>query len=114
MADPKIKPRKEVTDEELIQLAQIGASYKEMAQWFGTTDAWLHNNKSHIIDEAKSGLKVKLRKRQLDIAFDPHDPKSCTMCIFLGKTMLGQREVSEVVNKTDLPSSSDFDLTDAN
>jgi hypothetical protein len=112
MANPKIKPKKEVTDEELIQLAQIGATYEEMAKFFGTTPTWLYNNKSAIIDEAKSELKVKLRKRQLEVAFDSSDPKSCTMLIFLGKTMLGQRETVEVVN-ANLPSTESFDLTDA-
>jgi hypothetical protein len=34
------------------------------------------------------------------------------MLIFLGKTMLGQRETVEVVN-ANLPSTESFDLTDA-
>jgi hypothetical protein len=112
MADPRIKPRKEVTDEELTQLAKLGCTYEEMAAFYGTTPSWLHNNKSDIITAAKSDLKVRLRKRQLDVAFDDSDPKSCTMLIFLGKTMLGQRETVEVVN-ANLPSTESFDLTDA-
>lgn len=100
MANPTTKPGKEIDDDVLIMLSSYYTTYEELAAHFKTTVTWLHNNKREVIERGRTETKVKLRKKQLQIAFDDTHPRQPMMLTFLGKAILGQRETSEVVNIT--------------
>jgi hypothetical protein len=102
MANPTTKPGKPIDDTVLAKLAGYGASYDELASLFQTTKTWLYNNKREIIEDGKNAMKIKLRQKQLQIAFNDTHKGQTTMLIFLGKVILGQQEPEKTVNvKTD-------------
>jgi hypothetical protein len=100
----------DIKDEDLLNLAEIGATYEEMAKFFKTTPTWLSNNKRELIDLGRTNMHLKLRRKQLQIANDDTHKSQHVMLIFLGKAILGQREISEVINRTDLPPAKEFEM----
>jgi hypothetical protein len=90
MADEKKvgRPKIEIDEELLYKLATIHCTMKEMVDIMGVSKDTLKNNFSHIIDKGKSDGKMRLRRKQVEVAMSGNH----TMLIWLGKQMLGQSE----------------------
>lgn len=108
MADDKKKsvgrPKIEIDEELLYKLATIHCTMKEMVDIMGVSQDTLKRNYAHIIDKGKSDGKMRLRRKQIEVAMQGNH----TMLIWLGKQMLGQSE--NPVNSDDtkiLPWSDD-------
>lgn len=91
MSDEKKKvgrPKIEIDEELLYKLATIHCTMKEMVDIMGVSKDTLKNNFSHIIDKGQSEGKMRLRRKQVEVAMSGNH----TMLIWLGKQMLGQSE----------------------
>jgi hypothetical protein len=98
------RPKIEIDEELLYKLATIHCTMKEMVDIMGVSQDTLKRNFAHIIDKGKSDGKMRLRRKQVEVAMSGNH----TMLIWLGKQMLGQSE--SPVNdddKTILPWSDD-------
>ena len=107
MADEKKKvgrPKIEIDEELLYKLATIHCTMKEMVDIIGVSEDTLKRNFAGIIDKGKADGKMRLRRKQVEVAMSGNH----TMLIWLGKQMLGQSEspMSED-DKTILPWSDD-------
>ena len=78
-----IVPPTEVED-----LAQIGCTDREIADWFGITDSALRRNFVDELTKGRTFLKQRLRKAQLQTALSGN----ATLLIWLGKNILLQQE----------------------
>jgi hypothetical protein len=108
MADEKKsvgRPKIEIDEELLYKLAQIHCTMREMVDIMGVSQDTLKRNYAHIIDKGKSEGKMRLRRKQIEVAMSGNH----TMLIWLGKQMLGQSEspTNEDDNKI-LPWSDDI------
>lgn len=72
-------------------MAGVGAQTKEIAEFLGVSTDTIERRCQRELDRARAGMKVKLRKRQWDIAMGV-DRMATTMCIWLGKQVLGQTD----------------------
>ena len=90
MADEKKvgRPKIEIDEELLYKLAQIHCTMNEMVDIMGVSKDTLKRNYAHIIDKGKSEGKMRLRRKQVEVAMSGNH----TMLIWLGKQMLGQSE----------------------
>lgn len=98
------RPKIEIDEELLYKLATIHCTMREMVDIMGVSQDTLKRNFAHIIDKGKSDGKMRLRRKQVEVAMSGNH----TMLIWLGKQMLGQSE--SPVNdddKTILPWSDD-------
>lgn len=99
------RPKKEIDEELLLKLAQLHCSMTEMADILGVSKDLLNRRFKSIIDKGKSQTKMKLRRKQIEVAMSGNH----TMLIWLGKNMLGQSDTpmqDEEVNI--LPWSDDI------
>ena len=83
------RPKVVVDEELLLKLASIHCTMKEMVDILGVSEDTLKNRFSGIIDKGKSTGKMRLRRKQMEVALEDGNP---TMLIFLGKAMLGQSD----------------------
>ena len=100
------RPRKEIDEELLYKLALIHCSLIEMADIVGVSQDTLKRRYAHIIAKGKSEGKMKLRRKQIEVAMSGNH----TMLIWLGKQMLGQSDSptpEETINI--LPWTDDLD-----
>jgi hypothetical protein len=98
------RPKIEIDEELLYKLATIHCTMKEMVDILGVSQDTLKRNFAHIIAKGKSDGKMRLRRKQVEVAMSGNH----TMLIWLGKQMLGQAETP--VNTDDakiLPWSDD-------
>ena len=93
-----------VVPKDVYELASIGCTDREIAQWFDCDENTLRYNFSDILAKGREDLKHSLRRAQLKLALSGN----AVMLIWLGKQMLGQ---SDQPNNTDadkiLPWSDD-------
>lgn len=87
--DKKVIPPEQVQD-----LASIGCTDRDVANFFGIDENTLRYNFSDYLIKGREELKVSLRRAQLKLALGGN----ATMLIWLGKNILGQ---------TDNPVNSD-------
>jgi len=87
--DKKVIPPEQVQD-----LASIGCTDRDVANFFGVDENTLRYNFSDYLIKGREELKVSLRRAQLKLALGGN----ATMLIWLGKNILGQ---------TDNPINSD-------
>lgn len=98
------RPRKEIDEELLYKLAQIHCTMKEMVDIIGVSEDTLKRRFAHIIAKGKSEGKMRLRRKQIEVAMSGNH----TMLIWLGKQMLGQSESPvQDEDKSILPWSDD-------
>ena len=91
MADEKKKvgrPKIELDEELLYKLATIHCTMNEMVDIMGVSQDTLKRNFAHIINKGKADGKMRLRRKQVEVAMSGNH----TMLIWLGKQMLGQSE----------------------
>ena len=98
------RPKIELDEELLYKLATIHCTMKEMVDILGVSQDTLKRNFAHIIAKGKSDGKMRLRRKQVEVAMSGNH----TMLIWLGKQMLSQSD--SPVNTDDtkiLPWSDD-------
>jgi len=85
---PFLKP-----DEELIKkLSSIHCTMNEISSMVGVSVDTLENNYSDLIKEARDKGRASLRRMQYEAA----QQGNTTMLVWLGKQLLGQKDVSRV------------------
>ena len=77
-----------VPPQEVEDLAQIGCSDLEIADWFGITDSTLRYNFTDELTKGRTFLKQRLRRAQLQTALSGN----ATLLIWLGKNILLQSD----------------------
>ena len=80
------RPKKEVDEELLYKLAQIHCTMREMSDIVGVSQDTLKRRYADLIDKGKSEGKMRLRRKQVEVAMSGNH----TMLIWLGKQLLGQ------------------------
>lgn len=90
MADEKKvgRPKIEIDEELLYKLATIHCTMKEMVDIIGVSEDTLKRNFAGIIDKGKAEGKMRLRRKQIEVAMQGSAP----MLIWLGKNMLNQSD----------------------
>lgn len=83
-----------VDPDEIVKLAAIGCTDREIAEWVGITESTLRYNFNSELIKGKGQLVQSLRKAQIRTALEGN----ATMLVWLGKNILGQ---------TDNPLNSD-------
>jgi len=95
-----------VDPEEVVRLARMWCSYKEMAEWFGIHADTLKFNFHAEIAMGRAQTKQALRKKQIDLALSGDK----TMLIWLGKNILGQSDdPNESAMNAPLPWTDELD-----
>ena len=82
------RPKKKIDTDLLYKLAQIHCIMKEMVDIIGVSEDTLKRNYAGIIDKGKAQGKMRLRRKQIEVAMQGN----AALLIFLGKAMLGQSE----------------------
>ena len=82
----------DIDEEQVKKLAIIGASNREMGDWFGCDGDTIGRRFADVIAKAKASTYARLRKKQLDMALDGDR----TMLVWLGKQMLKQTDTPTV------------------
>jgi hypothetical protein len=77
-----------VDPEEIVKLAAIGCTDREIAEWVGITESALRYNFNSELIKGKGQLIQSLRKAQIRTALDGNP----TMLVWLGKNILGQSD----------------------
>lgn len=88
------RPKKEIDEKLLEQLASIQCSLAEMASIMDCHPDTLRDNFSTVIDKGRESGKMSLRRKQFSVALSGN----VTMLIWLGKQYLGQDDKNPVVS----------------
>ena len=86
-------------------MAAVGATDTEIGDFVGCTADTIANRFSDLLTKARSGMRLRLRQAQLKAAL----AGDRTMLVWLGKTMLGQKETT-VTETRDVTKLSDEEL----
>jgi len=87
-------PAKDVIDEEEVrQLAAIGATKQEIANFYGVSRDTIRRHFKDAVDKGHQDVKLSIRRAQIKNAVTNG---SNTMLIWLGKQLLGQVDKQEV------------------
>jgi hypothetical protein len=92
-----------VPPRDVYELAAIGCTDREIAQWFDVDENTLRYNFSEILAKGREDLKHSLRRAQLKLALSGN----AVMLIWLGKNLLGQSD-----NPTDSQANTPLPWTD--
>ena len=82
------RPKKDLDAEQVYKLALMHCTMQEMADFFKVDVKTLRNNYSQEITKGKAEGKIRLRKKQFEVA----ERGNCSMLIWLGKQVLGQSD----------------------
>lgn len=77
-----------VVPKDVYELAAMGCSDREIAQWFDVDEDTLRYTFTPIIAKGREDLKHSLRRAQIKLALSGN----AVMLIWLGKNILGQQE----------------------
>jgi hypothetical protein len=77
-----------VVPKDVYELAALGCSDREIAQWFDINEDTLRYNFADIMQKGREDLKHSLRRAQIKLALSGN----AVMLIWLGKNILGQQE----------------------
>ena len=91
------RPKAKIDAEQVVSLAKLGATVKEIADFFHVSDATINNRFQNELYEGRAQLKISLRKAQIQGAL----AGNATLLIWLGKNLLGQQETPTVVATND-------------
>jgi hypothetical protein len=86
-----------ITDKEVLDLARLHCTYKEIADFFDLPVETLKYQFRDLIIKGKEETKQALRKAQLKAALSGN----VTMLIWLGKNILGQEETPTNIDNTE-------------
>jgi hypothetical protein len=90
------RPKLEIDPEEVEKLAMMHCTNVEIASFFGCDEGTIRKRFSDIIAKGKDKGKITLRRYQFQMA-----KNNCTMAIWLGKQILGQRD-QQIENNNEL------------
>ena len=90
--------RVNLDEDQVLKLAEIGMTHKEIAHFFGCSVTTITNRYSGIIRNGHSVMKEGLRRQQLRTAMSGNP----TLLIWLGKQMLGQTDVQKIEQTTNV------------
>jgi len=96
------RPKLEIPDTKVEQLASYGCSNKEIAEYFECDESTIRKRFSVYLTKGRASGKIRLRQFQWKSAEDGN----VTMQIWLGKQILGQMDRQEVITN-ELPSGFD-------
>ena len=97
------RPVKEIDEDLLYKLAQIHCTMKEMVDIIGVSEDTLKRRYAGIIDKGKAEGKMRLRRKQIEVAMSGNP----AMLIFFGKCLLSQSENPVAEQDKILPWSDD-------
>lgn len=86
--------QKVVPPDEVIALAKLHCTYKEMSDFFGINVETLKYNFSDLIAKGRAETKQALRKAQIKLALNGN----ATMLVWLGKNMLNQSDTGDTTS----------------
>jgi hypothetical protein len=89
------RPRKEVDEDKLEQLASLGLSNAEIASVLDCCPDTIERNYRETLDWGRNKRNASLRRKQYEIAIAGNP----TMLIWLGKQFLGQSDKNELSGK---------------
>jgi hypothetical protein len=93
---PKVgRPLADIDVEKLRQMARMGCSQSEIAQFFRVDRSTISRRFATEYEQARAECKIFIRRNQMKRAEEGSD----AMLIHLGKHLLGQREKSKVAVK---------------
>lgn len=99
-----------IPPEQVEDLAQLGCSNKEIANFYGVNEATLARNFVNELTKGREVLKQRLRRAMLENAI-VH--KNAAVQIFLAKNMLGMSDSGMATDDAKvLPFSDDDDIKD--
>jgi hypothetical protein len=82
-------PRLKIEVEQVVALAKLGATSKEMAAFFHCSEQTIEQRFGEQMKEGKSQMKLSLRRAQLKVAIENENP---ALLIWLGKQYLKQTD----------------------
>lgn len=92
---PAGRPRKQLNENQIFELASIHCTDNEMAAVLDCDVDTLRDNYSAIIQKGRETGKMSLRRAQFKIALS-NDKNALGMLIWLGKQLLEQHEKSTI------------------
>lgn len=109
---PTGRPRKEIDQEQFEKLCALHCTQAEICGFFDITEKTLakwcketyNETFSQVFKSKSEAGKISLRRYQFELA-----KKSATMAIFLGKNILGQKDV--IVNETEGEKKEEHNIT---
>ena len=90
------RPLKKIDEQQVYELAKIQCSYQEMAAVLDCDESTLTRRFSQVIKRGREDGKSSLKRKQYEVAMSGSVP----MLIWLGKIVIGQREVIEQKNES--------------
>ena len=93
---PVGRPRKEVDESMILDLASIMCTNEEICDMCGICEDTLVDNFSGVLKEGRSIGKKSVRRQQYDLLTQGN----ATMGVWLGKVYLGQKDTTHVLNET--------------
>jgi len=93
------RPKIELDRDQIFKLARLHCTIKEIADFFGVDRDTISDNYSAEISKGKADGKIRLRKKQFDLAMSGN----VSMCIWLGKQVLDQND--KHIDDDDLPKT---------
>lgn len=86
-----------IDPEQVKDLARIGATVREIADFFHCSDTSINNKFQKQLVQGRAEMKMNLRRAQLRVAIEKDN---ATLLIWLGKQMLHQTDVpTDLTNK---------------
>ncbi len=94
------RPRKEISEDQVLRLAMINCSYAEMAAVLDCDESTLTRRFAQVIEKGRSSGRMSLKRKQWELAMRGNGHFG--MLIWLGKQMLGQTDKQEVTGSTEV------------
>lgn len=90
MAKKTGRPLAQIDAKQVEKMASYGCTNEEIGDVFGVNEGTIRKRFSVVLTKARANMKQRLRQAQYRAALNGDR----TMLVWLGKTMLGQKEVS--------------------
>ena len=89
------RPKKEIDAEQVRKLAGINCSMEEIGSIVGCSVDTLERRFADVIKEGRTHGRMSLKRKQFEVAMGGN----VSMLIWLGKNVLGQRDIPEGENQ---------------
>jgi len=99
------RPKKNISEEQVLQLAAINCSYAEMGAVLDCDESTLTRRFAQVIQKGRETGKMSLKRKQWEVAMGGN----VTMLIWLGKQNLGQTDKMEERKFSQVKSESSLD-----
>lgn len=94
------RPKKEISEKQVFELAQINCSYAEMAAVLDCSEDTITRRFADVIKKGRENGRMSLKRMQFTKAMEGN----ITMLIWLGKQLLGQTD--KVEQRTELSATA--------